>query len=294
MQIPPRPVLLERGLFRHIVLLACSGLVVLALAACSQGEDAAPPAATAAVAGSINYSAGAELAESAVVEVELVDVSTTDGLSEVISVQRLRNPGPFPVRFRLEYPPDRIVPTHRYTVQVRILQGEQVAFATDTPYPVITQGNPSVVDIEMIAIGSAGESVAQVASEPSVEGTLATDGMTASYAAQFEDGKLVSIQEDRDAGPAGKASAEYQFKEGRLLRYLELSRRGGGSSGSTAMSSVELNFVFDDTGELLAATKTIDNTGAMPDTAEIDGARNRAELLRNHALAAKASRDHAH
>lgn len=288
MQIPPRPAFLE-----HIVRLAGSALVAMALASCSQGEDVAPAAVTEAVAGSLSYPGSAVLAETAVVEVELVDVSTA-GPSEVISVQRLRNPGPFPVHFKLEYPSGRIDPTHRYTVQARILDGEQVAFATDTPYPVITQGNPRVVDIGMIAIGSAGEPLAQVVSEPAIEGTLATEGMTASYAAQFEDGKLVSIQEDRDAGTAGKASAEYQFKEGRLLRYLELSRRGSGSAGSTTMNSVELNLVFDDTGELLAATKTIDNTGAMPETAEIDGARNRAELLRNHALAAKASRDHAH
>lgn len=298
MQIPSRPALLEpglvgSGLVEHIVRLAGIALLVLALAACSQREDAAQATVTEAVAGTISYSGSAVLAETAIVEAELVDVSAVDGPSEVISLQRLRNPGPFPVHFRLEYPPGRIDPTHRYTVQVRILQGEQVVFATDTPYPVITQGNPRVVDIGVIAIGSAGETVPVAASEPAVEGTVATEGMTATYAAQFEDGKLVSIQEDRDAGLGGKASAEYQFKEGRLLRYLELSR-GRGSSGSTAMSNIELNLVFDDTGELLAATKTIDNTGVKPDLAEIDGARNRAELLRNHALAAKASRDHAH
>ncbi len=294
MQNPRPPDLIEPDLFGHIVRFAGSAVLALALAACSQGEEAAPATATEAVAGSISYDGSAALAETAIIEVELVDVSTTDGPSEVISLQRLRNPGPFPVHFKLEYPPGRIDPAHRYTVQVRILQGEQVAFATDTPYPVITQGNPRVVDIEMIAIGAAGESLPVAASEPAVTGRLTTAGMTASYAAQFEDGRLVSIQEDRDEGQAGKASAEYQFKEGRLLRYLELSRRGSGSSGSTAMSNIELNLVFDDTGELLAATKTIDNTGAKPETAEIDGARNRAELLRNHALAAKASRDHAH
>lgn len=262
-------------------------LVLGALAACSASDT--PETSTAeveAVAGVLTHSERTELSPDATIEVELVDVSAADG-AEIISTQRIRNPGQLPVHFRLEYPPERIDAAHRYTVQARISDGGQIVYATDTAYPVITEGNPRAVEIAMIAIG--GTAGPAVANEPPLEGSLATAGTVSRYTAQFQDDKLISIQEERDAGAGGKAGAEYQFKEGRLLRYAELGQRAG-PSGSVR---IELDFAFDDTGELLAATKTVDDVGAKPDEAEIHAARNRAELLRNHALAQRASREHA-
>lgn len=260
-------------------------LLAIALAACSANEAPEQDGALAAVAGVLAYTGRTQLSPEATIEVELLDVSSADD-AEVISTQRIRNPGQLPVHFRLEYAPERIDATHRYTVQARIRDGGRIVFATDTAYPVITAGNPRAVQIEMIGIGTA---VAETETrEPPLEGALATPGVTATYSARFEDGKVISIQEERDSGDAGKAGAEYQFKEGRLLRYVELGRR----SGPAGPMQVELDFSFDDTGELLAARKTVDDSGVRPEEAEIAAVRNRAELLRNHALALRASREH--
>lgn len=246
------------------------------------------------VAGTLTYSELTTLSDEAVVEVELADVSVADGPAEIVSSQRIRKPGPFPVHFKLDYPPGRIDPTHRYTVQARIREGEQLAFATDAAYPVITAGNPKTLQVAVVAIGS-GESVDAVAAnggpaERPLEGTLVSGGTTSKYSASFRNNSLVSIQEDRDAGSLGKAGAEYQFKEGRLLRYIELGTR----QAATGNEQVEFDFAFDDTGELLAARKTLNNTAMKPDEGDIRAARNRADLLRNHALALKASREHGH
>lgn len=281
----------------HIVRVIAYLLFVALFSACSGKET--PPEATGpapqVVTGSVTYRERVALTDAAIVEVQLLDVSVADAPAAVISLQRIRNPGQVPVHFRLEYAAASIDDTHRYTVQARIFEGDQLRFATDTAYPVITEGNPRVVEIVVIPTGEAaadsGEQAPQREAEPALEATLTTGDTTANYTAHFEGGALVSIQEDRDQGVSGKAAAEYQFKDGRLLRYIERSRRTEGGGAATP-AEVELNFAFDDTGELLAATKTINDSGAKPEMTEIDGARNRASLLRNHALALRASREH--
>lgn len=281
---------------KHIAGLAGALTAVAMLSACS-GKEAAAPAETGfdAVAGTLIYGELTTLSDEAVVEVELADVSVADGPAEIMSSQRIRKPGPFPVHFKLDYQPERIDPTHRYTVQARIREGDRLAFATDTAYPVITAGNPKTIEVAVIAIGS-GESAdepvaARIApAERPVDGTLVSGGVASRYAATFRGSALVSIQEDRDAGALGKAGAEYQFKDGRLLRYIELGTR----NDPAGTQQVEFDFAFDDTGEVLAARKTVNDTAVKPEDTDIYTARNRADLLRNHALALKASREHGH
>jgi len=277
----------------HIAGLTLLAVAFLLLGACARSEDPAPNGVPMeAVTGSVTYRERIALSDAAVVEVELVDVSVADGPATVVSTLRIRSPGQVPVHFKLEYQADRIDPTHRYTVQARIREGDTLAFATDTAYPVITADNPRIVEVVVVPIGSAGspdaEGSGSIASEPPLEGTLAAGDITATYAAHFSGSNLISIQEDRDLGALGRAGAEYQFKEGRLLRYIELGTRAtpGGRQ------QVEFDFAFDDTGELLAARKMVDAAAIKPDLAEIDAARNRADLLRNHALALRASREH--
>lgn len=279
----------------HIAGLLGTLLAVAVLSGCS-GKEAATPAAVGveSVAGTLSYSELTTLSDEAVVEVELADVSVADGPAEIVSSQRIRKPGPFPVHFKLDYSPDRIDPTHRYTIQARIREGDRLAYATDTAYPVITGGNPSSIDVAVIAIGSGAtaDTVAAAGTAPTerpLEGTLVSGGVTSGYAATFRNGALVSLQEDRDSGALGKAGAEYQYKDGRLLRYIELGTR----IEAAGKQQVEFDFAFDDTGEVLAARKTVNDTAVKPEETDIYAARNRAELLRNHALALKASRDHA-
>ena len=99
-------------------------------------------------------------------------------------------------------------------------------------------------------------------------------GVAATYEASFAEGERLRIAEQR----ADSRSGEYEFRGARLLQYS-----GGGLSSAEA---IELQ--FDLNGVL-----TLSKAGAGPVLAEeVSAIRERAQLLRSHALAQKATRDH--
>lgn len=254
---------------------------------------------SAAVAGTVTYVDGTPLGQDAVLEMQLLDVSTED-TPAVIGSQRTRNPGQIPLHFKLDYAADVIDPTHRYTVQARIFEGDVLRFATDTAYPVITDGNPQVVDVQVVPVGSApaagntpvNDASAESTAAPPISGQVTTPAGTADYLAYLEGERLVRIEEERTLVDR-VTRAEYQYQDGRLLRYIEMNRVRSTPEGG-AGTDIMLDFAFDDTGELLAARKTIGEQPARPQESEIEAARNRADLLRSHALALQATRTHAH
>jgi putative lipoprotein len=52
-----------------------------------------------------------------------------------------------PIPFEIDYDSGRIDQRHRYRVQARILVGEELRFISSTAHPVITQGNPTSIDV---------------------------------------------------------------------------------------------------------------------------------------------------
>ena len=106
-------------------------------------------------------------------------------------------------------------------------------------------------------------------------GRINAAGIEATYDATFEDGERVRIAEQR----ADSRKGEYQLRGARLLHYS-----GGGLSSADA---IELRFNLQGVLELA----TSGNGGAVP-AEEISAIRERAQLLRSHALAQKTTRDH--
>ena len=100
-------------------------------------------------------------------------------------------------------------------------------------------------------------------------------GIAATYEATFEEGERVRIAEQR----ADSRNGEYEFRGARLLHYS-----GGGLSSADA---IELR--FDLQGALTA--REVGRGGTVPPE-EISAIRERAQLLRSHALAQKTTRDH--
>jgi hypothetical protein len=98
-------------------------------------------------------------------------------------------------------------------------------------------------------------------------------GIDTDYAAIFEAGRLVRIVEHRQ----GKTvlSGEYEFMGARLLRY----------GGAKLRDPANVNLEFDMQGALLSNEGSIDDD----DLREI---RSRAQLLRSHALARRATALH--
>jgi hypothetical protein len=107
-------------------------------------------------------------------------------------------------------------------------------------------------------------------------GKLNAGGVSASYAAHFESEKLVRIDEERRAQDGATFTGEYTYQGARLLHYR----------GAKPTAPATLDLEFDMNGAL--------RSGQGPDVSEDDVAaiRNRAQLLRSHALAQRTSRGH--
>ena len=99
-------------------------------------------------------------------------------------------------------------------------------------------------------------------------------GIAATYAATFGAQEQLRIAERR----ANSRNGAYEFRGARLLHY----------SGSGLSSAEPIELRFDLQGAL-----TLSKAGSGPvPPAEISAIRERAQLLRSHALAQKTSRDH--
>jgi uncharacterized lipoprotein YbaY len=106
------------------------------------------------VSGTVAYRSRMALPPNAVLTVRLVDVSRADAPSVTIAEQRIETAGKqVPFSFDMAYDRSKIVERNRYSIQAEIRDGGRLLFITDTNYPVITMGNPRVVDIEVVPVG---------------------------------------------------------------------------------------------------------------------------------------------
>jgi uncharacterized lipoprotein YbaY len=130
-------------------------LGILLLAACTPGAvNATKPARlsspASAVTGTVTYLQRSALPPTAVIEVQLQDVSLADAPAKVISTQSIEANGkqvPFP--YALKYVPAQIDSAHTYAVRATIKDGDQLLFTSTQRYPVITNGAPTS-DVEIL------------------------------------------------------------------------------------------------------------------------------------------------
>jgi uncharacterized lipoprotein YbaY/heat shock protein HslJ len=105
-------------------------------------------APAAAVRGTVTYRERIALPPQAVIEVQLVDVSLADAPATVISSVSINAEGrQVPFAFELPYDPAQIDPRFPYAVQARITVDGQLRFISTTRNAVITQGNPTELDV---------------------------------------------------------------------------------------------------------------------------------------------------
>ena len=98
--------------------------------------------------GSVAYRERVALPPDAVVEVWLLDVSPMILPLALIAETTVRSQGrQVPIPFELRYDPKKIQPDHIYGVKAAIRSAGQILFETTTPHHVITQGNPSQVEL---------------------------------------------------------------------------------------------------------------------------------------------------
>lgn len=105
------------------------------------------------VAGTVAYRERIALPDSAVVLVELSDVSRQDAARVVADTSFVTGGRQVPLPFELQYDPRTIEPDHRYALRATIQSAGQPLFATDTAYHVITRGAPNKVELVLVRAG---------------------------------------------------------------------------------------------------------------------------------------------
>lgn len=107
------------------------------------GGGSFPPEVT----GTVTYRERFALPPDAEMRVTLYETKDAGAAPTFIAEQIVPRPGQIPLRFRVAFPPSVIDARAGYMLVARIEIGGRLAFVNERPEPVLTQGNPSTVDI---------------------------------------------------------------------------------------------------------------------------------------------------
>jgi putative lipoprotein len=125
----------------------------LALPLVALGQNAPAEDTAGTVTGVATYRERIAMPKNATFEATLADVSKMDAPAETVGTAVMENPGNPPYHFSITYDPRRIVESHTYAVRATIKIGDELAFTSDTTYPVITRGNGKEVNILLKSAG---------------------------------------------------------------------------------------------------------------------------------------------
>ena len=127
------------------------------LAACS-ATNAVPAgggASPSRVTGTVTYRERIALPPTAVIKVQLVDVSRADAPAIVLGEQVIQSAGKqVPFSFEIPFDPAKIEENYSYAVQARIEVDGKLRFISDRHYAVITRGAPTHVDLALRSVGT--------------------------------------------------------------------------------------------------------------------------------------------
>jgi putative lipoprotein len=105
-------------------------------------------AETGTVTGTVTYLQRMALPPTAVILVQLQDVSLADAPAKLIAEQTYNlGQRQVPVPFALNFDPAKIDPKHTYSVSAKITVDGKLYFISEKPHPVLTDGKPSQVEI---------------------------------------------------------------------------------------------------------------------------------------------------
>nr|MBA2378990.1 YbaY family lipoprotein [Blastocatellia bacterium] len=156
------------------------------------------------ISGTVTYRPRMALPSSATLVVRLVDVSRQDVSAPVIAEQRIETGGAqIPFSFDLTYDRSRIQERNRYAIRAEILDGGRLLYTTDVVRPVLTQGNPRVVDLELVRVGTGTGTGPGIPSGRVIRGTV-------TYLQRIALGpnSQISVRLVDSANPQGDAIAE--------------------------------------------------------------------------------------
>lgn len=143
---------------RLAVLIGCLAVGACMAPARQRGPEGDVPGQTvsAAVTGTVTYRERMALPPTALVKVQLLDVSFADVAATVLDSLTLRpaNGKQVPYEFLLRYDPTQIKPQGIYVVRASILVEGKLLFTATDSYAVITRGNPLDVNLVLQRVGT--------------------------------------------------------------------------------------------------------------------------------------------
>ncbi|MGE0115520.1 MAG: YbaY family lipoprotein [Steroidobacteraceae bacterium] len=259
-------------------------LILMALAAASMLNGCSrqkPPTTSNYLTGTLSYQTPVNFESPATLELMLTDVSVSDGPAVVVAKLTVNDLHTLPYSYSLPYDAAKIDARHRYTVDARIFSSGKVRFSTDTAYGVLIQGNHNQRDIMLVAVGeNAGMPITDTGSDSGIrifQNELRTGQEISLYKAGLQNDHILWLEEDRSNGRPQPLHTRYEFKGALIMHYVDTS---------------PLEISFDERGR---ATGMVKNRKALrPDEHinDINEIRNRAELLRSHALASSEIQAH--
>jgi len=141
-------------------------LVALGAGGACAHPSSAPAGVGSALTGTVTYRERVMLPPDAVAEISLIDATVQDSASRVIAKTTVQAAGKqVPLPFSLHFRAGKLDKAHLYTVRATIKYAGQPLFTTDQVRGVITQGNPTHVDLMLSRVdpdatgasGSSGE-----------------------------------------------------------------------------------------------------------------------------------------
>lgn len=129
--------------------LACAVLLVVVSACASNARTSSTDGgAAASVTGTVSYRERVALPPDAIAEISLIDATAANASSPPVASTTVQSQGAqVPLPFALHYDAGKIDKTHLYTIRASLMSGGELLFATDIARAVITQGNPTRVDL---------------------------------------------------------------------------------------------------------------------------------------------------
>jgi uncharacterized lipoprotein YbaY len=112
------------------------------------------PTATPAIRGTIEFTNGMILSPIGRVEVEIIDITGTDGQTSALGRQRIDSPVQAPVTFEVTYDAAAVQTGHAYALRVRVYDFGRLMLATVDPPLVITNGNPTSLTVYVHDVGT--------------------------------------------------------------------------------------------------------------------------------------------
>ena len=134
----------KRPLFSKLALAAAVLLATVSTVGCAHKKQ---PDAVSSVSGTLTYREDITLSPSAVAYVRLADLSDKREASKTIMQQEVRPDGQLPIPFTLSYKDKWINPSHKYAIDVRIVDKGRLLFISNQQQPVITDGHSNTANV---------------------------------------------------------------------------------------------------------------------------------------------------